>query len=221
MSRRMWFAGLAALLVPLVLVSAVRTAVAAPEPAPVPERWQLDVDLGPLRAALVPVEVAQPDGTTRTEPRAYLYLTYTVSNYTGEDLLFAPSFELALDNGSILSAGEDVPNAVTREILARLDNPFLNDQVNVIGMLSQGPENAREGLVIWPLTDLDVNELIIYGAGFSGETDTLELTDPATGEPVRAILRKTLVARYDAPGIIDPSRTDPFVVSGPLVWKMR
>ena len=203
------------------VLAAPLVAIAAPEPDPVPRRWQLELDLGPLRSALVPVEIAQPDGTTRVEPRAYLYLTYTVTNYTGDDLLFAPSFELALDTGSTLPAGDRVPSAVTRELLSRLDNPFLKDQINVIGMLSQGPENAREGLVIWPLDDLDVNEITVYAAGFSGETETLELTDPVTGEPIRAILRKTLVARFHSPGIIDPSRPEALQPAARMVWKMR
>lgn len=75
----------------------------------------------------------------------YFYLTYTVTNNTDEDILLAPSFDLSTETGINVVAGRGVPASVTREILGRLNNPLLNDQVNMIGVLRRGVAHAREG----------------------------------------------------------------------------
>ncbi|RMH28404.1 MAG: hypothetical protein D6693_03890 [Planctomycetota bacterium] len=164
-------------------------AQAAPQPDPVPRRWQLDVKPGPLRLALI-----QPEGLPA--PRAYLYFTYYVENNTGEDLLFAPSFEMTTDLGDRRKSGAGVPRDVTQTLLARLRNPFLKDQISAVGLLLQGDEHAREGLVVWPIDNLEVDEVTVFCAGFSGETKTV--LRPDTGEPV--LLRKTLMLRHQTPG---------------------
>ncbi|HZW11453.1 MAG TPA: hypothetical protein VFF69_16250 [Phycisphaerales bacterium] len=165
----------------------------APEPDPVPKRWQLEVEPGPLRVAYV--ESAEGSG-------AYLYLTYTATNNTGKDLEFVPSFEMATDSGEVAQSGVGVPPGVTDQIVASLEHPFLQDQVDILGPIQQGPENAKQGVVIWPLQDYRADEIRIFGAGFSGETDALELTDPRTGEVRRLVFRKTLMLRYATPGEI-------------------
>lgn len=183
-------AGLLALpvLAPAALTAAFLTApaaAAAPEPNPVPRRWQLDVEVGPLRMATVE--------TPEHGRRDYLYMAYEVVNNSGEDLLFAPMFELATDEGDLLRSGRGVPAAVTQELLRRLENPFLEDQISIIDVLLQGEENAKEGLVVWPAEGLKVDELSIYAAGFSGETVTLELpvAPPAPEAPAIAGLAPT------------------------------
>ncbi len=176
---------------PLVVPAAItQTSVAAPQPDPVPRRWQLNIKPGPLRLAILDVE-GQGE-------QAYFYFTYYVENNTGEDLLFAPSFQIATDDGEIMNSGANVPSAVTREILERLRNPFLLDQISAVGLLLQGEENAREGVVIWPAENLEVDEVNLFAAGFSGETKTI--IRPDTGEPV--LLRKTLMLRHETPGDI-------------------
>jgi hypothetical protein len=183
-------------LVLLALVSVGASFVkAAPEPDPIPSRWQLDLTVGPLRLASVDIG---DDG-----PRAYFYLTYKVVNNSGEDLLLAPSFDLSLD-GEVLRSDRNVPQDVTRELLRRLDNPLLRDQIGMLGPILQGVENAKFGIVVWPATDLDANDIGLYCAGFSGETATLQIADPETGTPARIILRKTYMVRYYAPGELRP-----------------
>jgi hypothetical protein len=170
-------------------------ALAAPEPDPIPRRWQLSLDVGPLR--LMTVE------TPGCEPRAYFYLTYTVTNASGSDILLAPMFELVGGDAKIRRSGRDVPADVTRAILERLNNPFLLDQISIIGLILQGAENAKEGLVVWPADDLKPGDLTVYATGFSGEMRTIEVPDPVTGNPSTITLRKTMMVRYDAPGEID------------------
>ena len=163
---------------------------AAPEPAPVSRRWQLDMRPGPLRVTVI--------STKDAGPRAYAYLTYLVMNPTREDIFFAPSFELITDEGDLIRSGRGVPREVVAELLKRLHNPLLEDEIRVIRMLGQGEENAREGLVVWPLNALKADEITIFATGFSGETRTVR--KPDTGEMVT--LRKTLMLRHATPGEI-------------------
>lgn len=184
----------AVILMPVLAVLA-SLAFAAPEPDPVPRRWQLDVKVGPLRVAAIE--------TPETGRKLYAYLTYVVTNNSGEDRLFAPSFELATDEGHLIRSGQRVPLEVTREIQRRLDNPMLEDQIKILGPLLQGEANAKDGVVVWPLPSVEVDEVNVYAAGFSGETKTVEFTN-ADGEVQRITLRKTLMLRHSTPGTISP-----------------
>lgn len=178
---------------PTAVLLAPTPAIAAPEPEPVPRRWQLQIVPGDLRMASVDIP---GEGA-----RAFFYLTYTVTNNTGEDRNFAPSFELATDRGEIIRSGRDVPRYASEAIRASLKNDLIRDEIAVQGLLLQGEENAREGFVVWPANDLKADEYTIFAAGFSGETKTLQRPD--NGEKV--VLRKCLMLRHDAPGQLDPS----------------
>lgn len=215
--------GLIALLLGLLMaVVAIATlpavAMAAPEPAPVPKRWQLDLRPGPLRVAYIDPSNPSAGGGAEgaRNPQAWFYFTYTVVNNTDEDLLFAPSFEMATEDGSLVRAGRSVPRAVTDELLRRLRNPFLLDQIGVIGMLEQGEENAREGLVVWPAGNLLADNVNIFAEGFSGETKRIALPD--TGEEV--VLRKVLMLRHLAPGELTGRGDEPVERIGER-WIMR
>jgi len=176
----------------IIALAATCTTLAAPEPSPVASRWQLDLRPGPLRIATVIDEIGLP--------RTYYYLTYDVVNNTGKDIFFAPSFELASEDGDIRSAGKGVPSVVTNELLARLRDPLLLDQISMAtaGELLQGEENGRSGLIVWPAEGLKVDEIKVFAQGFSGETRTI--IKPDTGEPVT--LRKTLMMIHETPGEI-------------------
>lgn len=187
---------------------------AAPEPSAIPLRWQLDVEPGPLRLATFEVG---------GQPRAFFYFTYLVTNRSGEERYFAPIWELATDDGRLLRAGQGVPLEVTEALLSRLADPALEDQISVIGNLRQGPEHAREGLVIWPAENLRVDEVRIYGTGFSGETKRVPLPTGETqadGRPVEVVLRKTLMLTYDTPGQLTGLGNTPIRKSGER-WIMR
>lgn len=188
------------------------TAARPPEPNPIPVRWQLDLDVGPLRVA----SVETPD----QGPMLYFYMTYTVTNNTDQDVLLAPSFELSTETGADVVAGQGVPASVTRELLRRLDNPLLSDQVNMIGVLRRGEAYARGGLVIWPVRDVAADEARVYMAGFSGETDRIRLIDRESGNPRDVVLRKTLMAVHDMPGHIGGMGSEPIARSGSR-WIMR
>ncbi len=174
----------------------------APEPDPIPRRWQLDAKVGPLRLT----RVTQNDGTIRS----YFYLTYHVTNKTGEDVLFAPTFELANGEGEVLRSGRTVPIDTSTKIQNDLENPFLEDQISILGMILQGDENAKDGVVIWPANDLNVSELTVYASGFSGEVALVEVKNPKSGEATKVPLYKTLMLRYKSEGDMTERDSVPF-----------
>lgn len=183
-----------------------------PEPDPLPKRWQLDLDVGPLRVASVDIE---DEGS-----QLFYYLTYRVTNNSGQDLTFAPVFELGTDEGELFRAGKDVPRSVRQELLGRLNNPLLEGQISILGTLLQGKENAKDGLVIWPVGDIDVDEISVYAAGFSGETAKVEFKDPKTGETKEVTLRKSYMVRYDLPGSLERRGATPIEAKAER-WIMR
>jgi len=184
----------------------------APEPNPVPQRWQFDVRPGDLRFA----KFETPDG----QLRGYFFLTYRVVNNTKEDLLLAPLFELTTENGDIVRSGRDVPQSVMKKIMAEVDNPLTQDQISILGTLLQGEENGREGVVVFSDVDISARIITIYATGFSGETAPYDVTDPKTGKVRKELLRKTLSLEYKLPGDVTGRVNEPL----PLFeqrWVMR
>ncbi len=183
-------------------------AAMAPEPDPVPKRWQLEVEVGQLRIATVDVK--------DIGPRPFLYLPYRVTNNSGEDLLFAPLWEFSDGEGRIVRSGRDVPAAVASQIVSSLQNAFVQDQIEIIGELLQGEENSKHGVVIWPLSGLRPERMTIYVAGLSGETKTISSPDGKS----QFILRKTLMLDYDTPGSLNGQGTQPIPLRS-RAWIMR
>jgi hypothetical protein len=185
---------------------AVPAAALPPQPDPVPRRWQLDVDPGPLRVMTVQTQ----DATTgRTVPRSYYVMTFTVTNNTGADVQFAASFELADDQGTLVRSGRGVPQAVVERILDQMRDPLLEPQMNLLGTLLQGKENARTGLVVWPADRLKVSEVVVHAMGFSGETKPYEVRAEDGSVVESFVLRKTLMLRHAVGGELDPTSDEP------------
>lgn len=185
-ARSIWL-----LLIALLGVVSTPALAQVPEPLPITNRWELEFRPGPLRLASIPVEGS---------PRLFLYFTYEVRNFDTTDLRFVPSFVLSSDQGQTLPSGQDVPAEVTRALLAKLRDPLLQDQISIIGPVKRGEEHTRRGLAVWPLEFANPNELFIFAAGFSGESQTVEMTDPRTGETRQLVFRKTRQLRYLVPG---------------------
>lgn len=176
----------------VVLASPTGAFAGAPEPSPLPFRWEFDLSTGPLRLATL----TDDEGL----PRSYFYLTYTVTNRTGEDRPFTPIWELTTDTGKTYRSGRGVPRWVTQQLLEAQDNPYLEDQIGILGRLQQGRVNAKEGIVIWPAPDLTIDELRVYATGFSGESTKVVTIDPETGVESEFVLRKTWMMQYPVPG---------------------
>lgn len=180
----------------------------APEPDPVPRRWELQVEPGDMRVVSVDVPGAGP--------RKFFYMTYHVVNNSGQDVLLAPSFELSDGEGHVARSGRDVPQAAIQSITAATQNSLVQDQVSIIGELRQGEENAKDGLVIWSAENLKPQQVTVYAAGFSGETKTVASPDGKE----KFVLRKTLRIEYNAPG--DLTGSAPIILGvAAKSWIMR
>ncbi len=195
-------AGIAA--VALIAAGAVLTpivtapsALAAPQPEPIPRRWELQVTAGPLRVASIE--------TPGKGPLPYLFFTYKVVNKSGEDRWFAPSFELDNGDGEIQRSGRDVPREVVDALVAISGNSELLDEIKIQGPFQQGEENAKEGIVVWPCTNLKPDFLNLYLGGFSGETKSV--TRPDNGQTV--VLRKQFMLRHQVNGELNPDSQTP------------
>ena len=169
----------------LAVAAAAGTAIAYPRPVPGSPRWELEFEPGDLRLYVDPVA-----------DQAFWYLTYEVTNRTGRERVWAPSFVLFTDAGEIVASGRGVSTRVATDIHELLGNELLENQNEIIGEIFHGREHAKEGLVIWRADELDVNEISVFVAGISGETATIN--NPITGEIV--VLRKTLQRDYVVPG---------------------
>lgn len=161
---------------------------ASPAPTAAGVDWTVQFRPGPLRVYADPIN-----------GRLYWYFTYRVTNTTGQDRMFAPRAELFTDKGEIIRSGRGVPSEVTRRLRGLLDNPLLEDENQILGDLRQGKENARDGLVIWPVTDLDCNGLTIFVTGLSNAIE--RVPHPVSGDEV--VLRKTLRIDYRIAGNLD------------------
>lgn len=176
----------------------------APVPSGRPPRWELRFKLN------------QDLRLIQIEDRFYWFLTYIVTNRTKQDQIFVPSVVLYSDAGDIIRAGEGVPFGATRELLKLIANPLLESNTQIIGPIKQGREYAREGLVVWKAGSLDIDEVSIFFAGLSSETQVVR--DPVTGKNV--VVRKTLHRLYKVPG--DPTvRLHHPVVFDKQSWIMR
>lgn len=194
-----------------ILSSGSATALAAPEPSPVATQWEFTFENGPLRLAWV-----QDDQGTN---KPYFYFTYRVTNHWGGVKLFAPNVDLMADNANVVHSGQDVPSAVTEEIMARLENPLLESSMTIVSNILQGVEHARDGIVIWPAADLEADEVTLFFAGLSGESETY-IVGRESDDPHRYNLRKSLMLRYSTPGQIDRQGDEPFVLDEKR-WVMR
>jgi len=200
LARRVLAAALMAGVVGGLVGGPAANAMMAPEPRPVPTRWEFSFEDGPLRLAWV---------ETGEGLRPFFYLTYRITNFWGQDLLFAPDVTLMTSDSQVLRSGRDVPSAVTEEIIRRLRNPLLESQINIVSTVLEGPEHARDGVVIWPASNLQVDEVTIFFAGLSGEYESYVVGRGST-DPRRYSLRKTMMLRYATPGDFSQQGSRPF-----------
>lgn len=209
-SRRSVLSRAACLLGACVLATSLAGPMAAlaPEPEPVPRRWQLEIEPGELRMTTITLD--------KLGPRRFYSMTYKVINNSGQDLLFAPAFDLADGKGEVIRSGRDVPAAVTSQLLQDARNPYIQDQIGIIGEIRQGQENAKDGLIVWPANSLAPAEITIYVGGLSGETATVASPDGKS----KFVLRKTLKLDFVAPGDLSTQANSAFTLQA-KAWVMR
>lgn len=175
----------------MVILAACLTAAPAlagkhPEPSIYPIKWQLDFKHG-LPKRIVVNDVG------------YWYLTYTVTNNTGEERIWAPQFEMMANDGTIIRSDLNIPAEVFDRINATEKNRFLQPANKVSGTLHQGPDQAKDGVAIWKEPTPRMGNFKIFVGNLSGEyviltdDDGKAMKDP-NGDPI--IVRKTLELDY-------------------------
>jgi hypothetical protein len=158
------------------------------EPSRTPVSWELNFKYGPVERVYVDV-----DG--KSTP--FWYIRYTVTNNSGKDVLFTPSFELVSDQGVVQQGFKDVPNSVFDKIKSLYKNSLLMSPTDIYGKLLQGEDNAKDGVIIFSDIDHNSRNFKLFVMGLSGET-TDKVVNPVTGKPV--LLQKTLELDINIPG---------------------
>ena len=160
---------------------------AAPEPSIMPQSWQLEMTIEPLRR----IDVHWPG---QSSPMTYWYLLYQVVNNTHQEIEFVPTFHLTTPSGQVLRDSPD-PN-IFAKIKQLHGQALLENSVEIIGPLLQGEDNARDGVAIWSNVEPQADAFTIYAGGFSGEASVVR--SPATGN--RVLLRRNIRLQYGVPG---------------------
>lgn len=161
---------------------------AYPKPSVYPTSWELDFDHSKPKRIVV-----QPENSS--VPRAYWYLTYTVTNNSDQEQLFLPAFELLTEDGRVIRNDKNIPASVFDAIKKNEGAGFLQPAALVGGELRIGPDQGKDGVAIWPEPTAEMGKFSIFVTGLSGEFATVKGPD---GKDV--ILRKTLVLNYHVRG---------------------
>jgi hypothetical protein len=198
-----------------------------PEPSPYPVSWELKFDYGvPKR-----IVVAVPDQA----PQAYWYLTYKVTNDTGQEQQFLPLFEMLTNDGKVVRSDRGIHPRVFSAIKEQEGNQFLERRAKVEGTLRQGEAQAKDSVAIWKEPLDEMGQFSIFITGVTGEAATYRMeggkllkinpenvTEETKGVPKEQLvtLRKTLKLDYVVYGDEKFADRDEVIVKGKS-WVMR
>lgn len=187
-----------------------------PKPSPYPISWELNFTHSqPQR-----IVVKAPGDLTAS---AYWYITYTVTNNSGQEQMFLPLFEMLNDDGSVTRSDRNISPAVFDAIKSREKNELLQPPLSVGPELRIGEDQAVDSVAIWREPRLQMGQFSIFITGLSGEwvflkDDQGQDVKGPDGQPV--ILRKTLMLSYTVRG--DETFGGPdAVVEQSRQWVMR
>ncbi len=154
----------------LAVFSLAAACFAFPRPAAYRVSWEFKFEhVSPKRI------VVTPPGSK--SPQAYWYMTYRVTNKTKEEHPFLPLFEMLTRDGQLIKSDKDVPAGVFDAIKDREKNKFLEPSEKVIGALLVGDDQAKDGVAIWPETDLRMGKFSVFAKGLTGESELYQLVD--------------------------------------------
>jgi hypothetical protein len=155
------------------LVAAAAFAPAAPDypvPSPYPVSWELKFEHAtPHRISV--------DVNDSIVPKAYWYMTYTVTNNTDKERDFYPQMDLLTADGNVHKSDEKVPKKVFEEIKLAVDNKFLEPYTSISGPIRLGPAEARDGVAVWAETLPRMEHFSIFVTGLCGEAVILKRVD--------------------------------------------
>lgn len=185
----------------LLSATVVRTGGAAPTADIASTAWQLDVEFyDPQRITI------QLPGSDR--PTTFWYVLYQVTNQTGQEVQFYPSFRIVTNTLQVVDGGADISPSVYDAIAARhkREYPFFAPPGKVTGPLLQGEENSRASVAVFRTFDPQASSFTLFMSGLSGEIErvanpSFDVKGPVSEDNARAfLLRRTLAVTYDLPG---------------------
>jgi hypothetical protein len=198
-----------------------------PEPSPYPISWELKFEHGTPKRVVVSV--------AGQAPQAYWYMTYRVTNDTGQEQLFLPVFELLTSDGKVHQSDRGISPRVFDAIKDREGNRYLERRSKVEGMLRQGEAQTKDSVAIWKQPMDKMGQFTIFVSGLNGEANTYKMeagklvkidpakmTEETKGVPKEQLitLRKTLKLDYSIYG--DEKVTPhPEVHESAKSWVMR
>jgi hypothetical protein len=185
-----------------------------PKPSPFPVAWELTFEHGQPRRVVVPA----PGGA----PKAYWYMTYSVTNRSDREQVFLPRFELLTREGKVIESDRNIPATVFAKVKQREGNQFLEPFTSIGGTIRVGEDEAKDGVAIWEEPLPRMGDFTIFVSGLSGETVNMKDAGGAEmknaeGNPI--ILRKTLQLDYSLPG--DERADDALLKPLGEQWVMR
>lgn len=204
-------------------VIGVPTAMAYPKPSIYPISWQLKFEhSGPKR-----IVVTTP-GTN--VPKAYWYMTFTVTNQTDAEQKFLPVFEMVTNDGKVIRSDKEVPESVFTAVKNRERIKTMEPLEKISGRLLLGEDQARDGVAIWAEPSTRMGTFHVFVGGLSGETvymkdgEEIQIKDwTKTSDEERkklTTLHKTLDLTYQIPGDEIKPEED-VVLSKGEEWVMR
>jgi len=199
-------------------LSAIAAAAALaryPQPSPYPIAWELDFQHELPKRIVVEVPGA-------SVPRAYWYMPYVVTNNTGREQVFIPTFEWVGKDGRVTRADTEASAAVFEAVARRERRRPLVPATRIAGPILQGEDQAKYGVAIWEEPSAEPGAFSVFVGGLSGETAPLSGEDgkPMTtpdGKPI--LLRKTKQLDFVVRGD-ELYAGDPIVKTGET-WVMR
>lgn len=187
-------------LAPLALPTPAVAVPDFPVPSAYPITWELDFKHGtPTRIAV--------DVPGSSAPKAYWYMTYMVTNNSSKEQTFFPEIDLVTEDGKVHHADQNVPKRVYDQVKGAERNPRLESFLTINGPIRLGPAEAREGIAVWPETNLRMGHFSVFFTGLSGEAvilkkgDAGKLVKATTADQLKGpadlvTLRKTLQLNY-------------------------
>ncbi|MEK6799566.1 MAG: hypothetical protein AABZ12_11415 [Planctomycetota bacterium] len=185
----------------VLLLLTASVGVAGPRAGIATTAWELDFEFyDPQRISL-----RLPGDTHET---TYWYVVYRVTNRSGQDVKFLPTFRMVTDDLQEVVAGDGV-DPLAYDAIAdrhRVEFPFFAPPAKVTGMLLQGEVNARTSAAAFKTFDTTSAGFKLLIAGLSGEMKRVTNaafdsdTPESDGKPRVFLFRRTLQVFYDLPG---------------------
>ncbi len=203
----------------VIMCSSASLCRAYPKPAIVPgqKEWTLEVVFDQPQQISVKIP-------NHAKKERFWYIILTLTNNSGSDVGFYPSCDLFTDTFQIVPAGIRTQQQVFKRIKLKHQGkyPFLESIDFIAPKFLQGPDNAKDIVIIWRDFDAKAKNVDLFIAGLSNET--VVVAHPAqtdeNGEPVKVYLRKTLDLKY-AIGGDETLRQSAKLVFKDKRWVMR